>query len=68
MGIEPTGLGVRKLQNTGFGSTSNLKCDGRVNFGGTRGHVGIREPTSVTSAVSGGIVTTPPDSRPYSSL
>jgi hypothetical protein len=69
MGIEPTGAALPELENERFGAMANPKCDGRVNFRGMWGHVGIREPTSVTSAVSSGIVTTPPgDSRPYSSL
>jgi hypothetical protein len=42
MGIEPTRTAPHKLENKRFGAMADPKCDWRVNFGGTRGHVGIR--------------------------
>jgi hypothetical protein len=45
MGIEPTREVVPGLENTQFGTTVNAKCDGRVNFRGMWGHVGLRGDT-----------------------
>ncbi|MEA3108941.1 MAG: hypothetical protein QOI88_3546 [Gammaproteobacteria bacterium] len=65
MGIEPTGTLLPKGGQQVACRRIDTQCDWRVNFGGIWGTVGIREPTSATSAVSGAIVTTPPgDSRP----
>jgi hypothetical protein len=47
MGIEPTRKVVPDLENKQFGAMTNAKCDGRVNFRGMRGHVGLRRDTSV---------------------
>jgi hypothetical protein len=42
MGIEPTRVAPPRLENKQFGAKNNPKCDGRVNFRGMWGHVGIR--------------------------
>jgi len=42
MGIEPTRVTPPELEDKGFCLTPNPKCDGRVNFRGMWGHVGIR--------------------------
>jgi hypothetical protein len=41
MGIEPTRAARSELENKWFGAMANPKCDGRVNFRGLWGHVGI---------------------------
>jgi hypothetical protein len=41
MGIEPTRAASPGLDNKQFGAAADLKCDGRVNFRGMWGHVGI---------------------------
>jgi hypothetical protein len=43
MGIEPTRAALPELKNKRFGATANTKCDGRVNFRGMWGHVGIHQ-------------------------
>jgi hypothetical protein len=43
MGIEPTRAAPPELENKRFGATTNPKCDGRVNFRGMWGHVGIHQ-------------------------
>ena len=40
MGTEPTRETPPELENKRFGAMANAKCDRRVNFPGTRGHVG----------------------------
>jgi hypothetical protein len=55
MGIEPTRASPPGLEKKQFGAKADPKCDRRVNFRGMWGHVGIREPTVVTSDVLGGI-------------
>ena len=55
MGIEPTRETLSGLENERFGATADAKCDGRVNFRGTWGHVGIRAQTVLTSDVLGGM-------------
>jgi hypothetical protein len=47
MGIEPTRAGLPELENKQFGAMADPKCDGRVNFRGMWGHVGLRKDTSV---------------------
>jgi hypothetical protein len=47
MGIEPTRAAPLGLENKQFGATADPKCDGRVNFRGMWGHVGVRRDTSV---------------------
>jgi hypothetical protein len=47
MGIEPTRAATPKLENKRFCATTNPKCDGRVNFRGMWGYVGLRRDTSV---------------------
>jgi hypothetical protein len=42
MGIEPTRAPLPELENKWFRAMANPKCDGRVNFRGMWGHVGIR--------------------------
>jgi hypothetical protein len=42
MGIEPTRTALPELENKRFGARPNPKCDGRVNFRGTWGNVGMR--------------------------
>jgi hypothetical protein len=42
MGIEPTRAAVQELENKRFGAMANPKCDGRVNFRGMWGYVGIQ--------------------------
>jgi hypothetical protein len=42
MGIEPTGAAPQEPENKRFGAIADPKCDGRVNFRGIWGHVGIR--------------------------
>jgi hypothetical protein len=42
MGIEPTRPTLPELENRWFRAMANPKCDGRVNFRGMWGHVGIR--------------------------
>jgi hypothetical protein len=49
MGIEPARSMLRKLENKGFEAISNPKCDGRGNFHGIWGHVGMREPIPVAT-------------------
>jgi hypothetical protein len=41
MGIEPTREALPSLENERFGAMAAPKCDGRVNFRGMWGHVGI---------------------------
>jgi hypothetical protein len=41
MGIEPPRAPLPGLENKRFGAIANPKCDGRVNFRGMWGHVGI---------------------------
>jgi hypothetical protein len=41
MGIEPTGKVLPELENKRFPANADAKCDGRVNFRGMRGYVGI---------------------------
>jgi hypothetical protein len=41
MGIEPTREARSELENMRFGAMADAKCDGRVNFRGMWGHVGI---------------------------
>ena len=47
MGIEPTRAAPPGLENKRFGAKVDPKCDGRVNFRGMWGHVGLRRDTSV---------------------
>jgi hypothetical protein len=47
MGIEPTRAPPLGLENKQFGAMADPKCDGRVNFRGMWGHVGLRRDTSV---------------------
>ena len=47
MGIEPIRPAPPELENKRFGATTNPKCDGRVNYGGMWGHVGLRRDTSM---------------------
>ncbi len=47
MGIEPTRVAPPELANKQFGAKADPKCDGRVNFRGMWGHVGLRRDTSV---------------------
>ena len=54
MGIEPTRVAPPELANKQFGAKADPKCDGRVNFRGMWGQVGIHrwanpglEPTVV---------------------
>jgi hypothetical protein len=47
MGIEPTREAPPGLENMQFGTMVNAKCDGRVNFRGMWGHVGLRRDTSM---------------------
>jgi hypothetical protein len=47
MGIEPTRAAPLGLENKQFGAMAGAKCDGRVNFRGMWGHVGLRRDTSV---------------------
>jgi hypothetical protein len=47
MGIEPTRKAVPDLENKRFGTMVNATCDGRVNFRGMWGHVGLRRDTSL---------------------
>jgi hypothetical protein len=63
MGIEPTREVVPDLENKQFGAITNAKCDGRVNFRGTWGHVGIHRgarpwvvPTNNKSLTGSGAV------------
>jgi hypothetical protein len=41
MGIEPTRAAPPGLENKQFGAKADPKCDGRVNFRGMWGQVGI---------------------------
>jgi len=41
MGIEPTRKELPELESKRFGAMTDAKCDGRVNFCGMNGHVGI---------------------------
>jgi hypothetical protein len=41
MGIEPTREALPDPKNKRFGAATHPKCDGRVNFRGMWGHVGI---------------------------
>jgi hypothetical protein len=59
MGIEPTGKAVLGLENKRFGAIAETKCDWRVNFRGTWGYVGIREPLAVPPDVPVGIAGRP---------
>ena len=43
MGIEPTGQGDPEQQNQNFNALGLPKCDGRANFYGMWGHVGLRK-------------------------
>jgi hypothetical protein len=47
MGIEPTRAAPLGLENKQFGAMADPRCDGRVNFRGMWGHVGLRRDTSV---------------------
>jgi hypothetical protein len=47
MGIEPTRAAPPRLENKRFGAMVDAKCDGRVNFRGMWGYVGLRRDTSV---------------------
>jgi hypothetical protein len=47
MGIEPTRAAPPGLENKRFGAKVDPKCDGRVNFRGMWGHVGLRRDTPV---------------------
>ena len=47
MGIEPTREALPDLKNRRFDAMAGPKCDGRVNFRGIWGHVGLRSDTSV---------------------
>jgi hypothetical protein len=47
MGIEPKRQALPVLEIKRFGATANAKCDGRVNFRGMWGNVGLRKDTSV---------------------
>jgi hypothetical protein len=49
MGIEPTRAAPPELENKRFGAMADPKCDGRVNFRGMWGHVGIRESIPVAT-------------------
>jgi hypothetical protein len=51
MGIEPTRAAPPEQENKRVGAVANPKCDGRVNFRGMWGHVGMRERTVVTPDV-----------------
>jgi hypothetical protein len=53
MGIEPTRASLMQRENTVFPVAPILKCDWRVNFRGTWGHVGMRERHAATSDVRG---------------
>jgi hypothetical protein len=55
MGIEPTRATLRSQKNKGFPIAQTPKCEWRVNFGGTPGHVGIRRPTGASPDVPGDI-------------
>ena len=59
MGIEPTREAPPEFENKRIGAMADPKCDWRVNFRGTWGHVGIREPPAVPSDVPGGIAGRP---------
>ena len=41
MGIEPARAAPPGLENKQFGAMTGPKCDGRVNFRGMWGHIGI---------------------------
>jgi hypothetical protein len=45
----PQGRRLWTPENKWFGAIAETKCDWRVNFRGTWGHVGIREPMAVPS-------------------
>jgi hypothetical protein len=47
MGIEPTRATAPGLENKWFGAMANPKCDGRVNFRGMWGYVGILDVRSL---------------------
>jgi hypothetical protein len=47
MAIELTRAAPLGLENKQFGAMADPKCDGRVNFRGMWGHVGLRGDTSV---------------------
>ena len=47
MGIEPTRQAPPGLENKQFGTIADPKCDGRVNFRGMWGRVGLRRDTSL---------------------
>src|SRR6266851_5051073 len=51
----PRARRFRRGKTGGVRVTPALKCDGRVNFRGTWGNVGIRDPTAVISDVLGRI-------------
>jgi hypothetical protein len=53
MGIEPTRAVTPEPENKRFGMIADPKCDWRVNYDGTPGHVGIRQASGVTSNVPG---------------
>jgi hypothetical protein len=46
MGIEPTRVALPEPENKLFGAAAKFKCDGRVNFPGIWGHVGIHRGTN----------------------
>jgi hypothetical protein len=47
MGIEPTRKAPPGLESKEFGAMADTKCDGRMNFRGMWGHVGLRRDTSM---------------------
>jgi hypothetical protein len=47
MGIEPTREDLPGPENKRFGAMVDAKCDGRANFRGMWGHVGLRRDTPV---------------------
>jgi hypothetical protein len=49
MGIEPTRAALQRLRDMGSRVAPILKCDWRVNFRGTLGHVGMPERHAATS-------------------
>jgi hypothetical protein len=55
MGIEPTRTTLQSLRDMGSRVAPILKCDWRVNFRGTCGHVAMRERHAAPSDVRGHI-------------
>jgi hypothetical protein len=53
MGIEPTRATLRKPRNRDIPVVQSIKCDWRVNYDGTPGHVRIPQASGLTSNVPG---------------